>query len=344
MTILALPPDLLDTTLPPPEVLEQEIPLTPAHANFIEKSRQTIEQILEGKDPRKLLIVGPCSIHDLDATREYADYLHELAKEVSDRFYLVMRTYFEKSRTSLGWKGFLYDPDRDSSFDLAKGIRQTRELLADLTSKGVPVGGELLEMTTAPYYSDFYSWGCIGARTSSSPPHRQLASSLPMPIGFKNTIDGNLNHPIHGILVANSPQVCLNISSSGQLQKTLSEGNPYAHLVLRGSEKGPNYSPEEVEQAARTCMQAGLPPRFLVDCSHDNCRKDHALQIPAFESIMRQIERGSPNIAGLMLESHLLPGSQPLSDSLRYGVSITDPCLGWEMTSQLIRSGYQALS
>src|ERR1700722_15429997 len=238
MTQVSFAPETLVCTLPTPQEMQNEIPLTRTHASFVLHSRETVEAIFNGWDSRRLLIIGPCSIHELQASREYAKRVKQLAEQVADRFFLIMRTYLEKPRTIIGWKGMLYDPDMNGTYNLEKGVRQARQLLAELTEMGVPLGCELLEINTSHYYSDFLTWGCIGARTCSSPPHRQLAASLTLPIGFKNSIDGSIDHSIHGILSAAAPHVFLGLSPSGRMIRVQAEGNPYCHVVLRGGMLG----------------------------------------------------------------------------------------------------------
>lgn len=330
--------------VPSPEKIESEFPFKSSHAEFISRSRRSIKNILTGKDPRRFLIVGPCSIHDVKAAREYAEKFHELSKEVSDQFLLIMRAYFEKPRSILGWKGFLYDPDLDGSYNLAKGIRMTRELLIALTEMQIPLASELLEINTFHYVCDFLSWGCIGARTSISPPHRQLASSLNFPIGFKNTTDGNVENSIRAILSAQSPHVFLGPSKKGYLTRIQGRGNPDCHLVLRGGEKGPNYFACNLSSTKEKCQRAGISDRLVVDCSHDNCEKIYSKQTTVFQEIIQQIKEGNQNICGLMLESHLYSGAQSLSQNLKYGVSITDPCIDWNCTESLIKEAYATLN
>jgi 3-deoxy-7-phosphoheptulonate synthase len=338
MTMISLEPETtVKNSLLTPEELHKEIPLTEEHSAFVLRSRETVEAILNGWDTRRLLIIGPCSIHDLSSARDYAQRLSQLATQVCDQFFIVMRAYFEKPRTILGWKGMLYDPDIDGSYNMAKGVWQTRQLLAELTEMHVPVGCELLEINTASYYADFLSWGCIGARTSSSPPHRQLAASLNLPIGFKNSIDGNIDHSIHGIIAAAAPHIFLGLSTTGQLTRMEAEGNPLCHVVLRGGISGPNYHPEAVKQAIQKCRQAQVRDKIIIDCSHDNCGKKPLNQLQVFESVMEQILEGNTYIAGMMLESHLEGGAQEIAAPLLYGVSITDPCIDWETTESLIR-------
>lgn len=343
MTLLYLEPQEESTTLPMPEHLLEEMPLTNSLKTFIHRSRETIEAILNGWDPRMLLIVGPCSIHDAASTKEYAEYLSELAEEVSDHFFIVMRTYLEKPRTILGWKGILSDPMRDGSHQIEKGVRLARRLLLDLAAMGVPTASELLEPNTVHYYADLLSWGCIGARTSASPSHRQLAATMPYPIGFKNSTDGNLDHAIHGVVSANTHHVYLGVAPSGQMQRIQAEGNPRCHVVLRGSLGKPNYFPSEIENAILQCRASKVRERLVVDCSHDNSGKNAENQILVFKSVIEQIRQGNENICGVMLESHLNGGCQPISSSLEYGVSITDPCLSWRQTKELIHQAHQTL-
>lgn len=332
-----------DDSLPTPRSLKEELPLSLEQRIFIQESRHTIERILEGTDHRKLLIVGPCSIHDYDATVEYGRLFHELAQDVSNQFFMVMRTYFEKPRTIRGWKGFLYDPDLDGSHDMAKGIRLTRHLLSELTTLKIPTASELLDMATAPYFSDFLSWGCIGARTCCSPPHRQLAATLDFPIGFKNSTDGSIDNALHGVLSASTSHVYLGFSAQGGFRRIQAGGNPFCHLVLRGGYNGPNYASTRVQESALRCKQLGVRDKLIIDCSHDNCEKRHLKQIPIFQEVTRQMIEENEAIAGVMLESHLFSGSQPPIAPLRYGVSITDPCLDWKSTREAILQAAESL-
>lgn len=336
-------PALLEGDLPTPEELYTELPLSTIDSAFIARARKTIENILKGQDKRRLLIVGPCSIHDLESAREYALRLKQLSHKVSDRFFVIMRTYFEKSRTERGWKGFLYDPDINESYRIEKGVRQTRSLLLELAKMELAAGCELLEINTAHYYSDLLSWGCIGARTCTSPPHRQLAASLGFPIGFKNSVDGNIGHAIQAVLAASSEQAYLGMAPNGRPIRIKTEGNPFCHVVLRGGLLAPNYGPESVASLLQHCYQAHITTRFLIDASHGNCAKKHRNQIPAFKSIIQQMAEGNDQIGGVMLESHLNEGKQVITPSLHYGVSITDPCLDWETTEELILSAHRQL-
>jgi len=329
--------------IPKPAELRAEFPLTLQDEEFIANSRNVVKNILNRWDQRILLVVGPCSIHDWHGTLEYAYRLRKLADQVADRFFIVMRAYFEKPRTIIGWKGLLYDPDLNGTHQFAKGIWLVRSLLTELTKMGMPVGSELLEITTAEYFSDFLSWGCIGARTCASPPHRQLAASLPFPVGFKNTMDGNLDNPIHAILSAKSPHTFLGVNALGQLSRIQTKGNPFCHVVLRGGIHSPNYYPSDVQKVIGKCRQANVCENIMIDCSHDNCEKQHLKQIAVFDSTIDQLRQGNQNIMGIMLESFLESGCQPITPSLRYGISITDPCIDWETTVRLLHRGSRLL-
>jgi len=327
--------------LPTPATLLQEFPLSFAEKQKVLADRKTLRSILRKEDPRLLLIVGPCSIHDLDSTYAYAERLYAFSQKVADRFFIVMRTFLEKPRTTVGWKGFLYDPHLDGSYAIESGLRLSRELLITLVKMGLPIGGEMLEISTAPYFSDLFSWGCIGARTTTSQPHRQLAASLPFPIGFKNTTEGNVDHAIHGILTAAKPHNFLGINQTGQLSHMIAQGNTECHLILRGGERKANFSPHDLRTSAEKCLSAGITPSLIVDCSHDNCHKQHERQKVAFQSVMQQLQEGNDSIVGTMIESHLFEGNQKASPSPHYGISVTDPCLSWEATQEMIEWAYQ---
>ncbi|MFI5343179.1 MAG: 3-deoxy-7-phosphoheptulonate synthase [Chlamydiales bacterium] len=311
-------------------------------SDFIKQSRQTIINILNGIDPRLLLIIGPCSIHDLKSAREFAEQLKELAAAISSQFFTVMRVYCEKPRTTAGWKGILYDPFLDGSNQIKAGIELTRQLLLDLADLGVPAATEFLDPLTAYYYNDLISWGSIGARTSSSQTHRQLASGLAMPMGIKNGIAGNVSAAIDGVIAASLPHAYIGINSAGVKSIIRTNGNPNAHIVLRGGESGPNYDPLSVSDALSKLEQASLSPRLVIDCSHHNSNKQHYHQTVVFQSLLQQIIEGNTNIRGCLLESHLFAGSQPLTGDpkqLEYGISITDPCLDWKTTRHLLLWG-----
>jgi len=328
------------TPLFSPAELKLRLPLSSNQLHFIHANRHTIQSILKGEDPRLLLILGPCSIHDLGAAREYAHLLKNLSRELRSPFFIVMRTYFEKPRTALGWKGYLTDPFLDGSCQIATGLQNTRQFLMEMADLEMPVGCEFLDPHYAPYFDDLISWGCIGARTATSPTHRQMASCLPMPIGIKNTTDGNIANALNGVLIASIPHIHLGMNPSGNLALLQTPGNQDAHVVLRGGEKGPNYDRDILEQTAQELEKNGLVPRLLVDCSHDNSGKNCAQQVHVFQTLIHEVIEGNTQIAGLMLESFIYHGNQPITidkSLLKKGISITDPCLDWNTTSQLLQ-------
>lgn len=332
--------------LPSYQFLKAELPLSKEIEAQIHFFRETVSAILEGRDERRLLIVGPCSIHDPAAAKEYALRLKELSSEIASHFFIIMRTYCEKARTTLGWKGFLYDPFLDGSQAIEEGIRMTRTLMLDIAEIGIPMGTEFLDPLTAFYYDDLITWGSIGARTSSSQPHRQLASALRMPVGFKNGIAGNTSAAIQGMISASHPQTYPGINPSGIPSIVQTNGNPNTHLVLRGGETGPNYDPSSVQEVIRKLNGSHLPCQIIVDCSHHNSGKKHREQEISFRSVIEQVKNRTEAIRGLMLESHLFEGQQPHENNpsfLQYGISITDSCLDWESTSSLIRWAYEEL-
>lgn len=332
--------------LPSYHFLKTELPLPKEIEAQIHCFRETVSAILEGRDERRLLIVGPCSIHDPLAAKEYAYRLKELSSEIASHFFIIMRTYCEKARTTLGWKGYLYDPFLDGSQAIEEGIRLTRRLMLDIAEIGIPMGTEFLDPLTAFYYDDLITWGSIGARTSSSQPHRQLASALRMPVGFKNGVAGNTSTAIQGVISASQPQIYPGISSLGTPSIVKTEGNPNAHIVLRGGETGPNYDPSSVQEVIHKLNASNLPCQIIVDCSHHNSRKEHRQQEISFRSVIEQLKNKTEAIRGLMLESHLFEGRQPHENNpsfLQYGISITDACLDWESTSSLIRWAYEEL-
>lgn len=324
--------------LPTPAQLKQEYPL--GASDFIAASRNTAQQILQRTDARLAVVVGPCSIHDPASAFEYAKRLKKLTPEISKTFFPIMRLFIEKPRTRLGWKGMLYDPHLDGSNDIAAGLRQSRALFLKIAEIGVPCATELLEPIIAPYFDDLIVWGFIGARTSASQPHRQIASGLQFPIGFKNDLYGELDVAIAGVLASRIPHSYVGINRQGRIAAIQTQGNPLSHLVLRGSDVQPNYDSASIAKALHALEAHRLEPRLVLDCSHGNCEKDHRRQQIAFASVMQQAAENKA-IAGLMLESHLFAGRQSLRDDrslLNYGVSITDPCLGWDETESLLRS------
>lgn len=323
-----------------PSELKEGLPATGKQLSFIQKTRSTIQEILDHNDPRLLLIVGPCSVHDTTAALEFASKLQKLSVEIADVFFTVMRVYFEKPRTVLGWKGMIYDPDITGRPDINKGLRVTRQLLLELAECGVATAAEVLDPTVPSYLADLLSWTCIGARTAESQTHRQLASGLPMPIAFKNSTDGNIPIAVNGILSASVSHSFLHSNDSGHVCIKHTQGNPYAHLVLRGGAGKPNYDPQSIDQALHHLKQANLLPRLLVDCAHDNSKRNYLEQARVFQSLIHQAAEGNQAIRGILLESNLFAGCQsmhPSQEPLQYGVSITDPCLDWETTEELIR-------
>lgn len=334
------------TPIPPPLEIKKRFSLSYKTEQFIKKSRHEARSIVSGKDSRKAFIVGPCSIHDKASALEYAQCFKQLAKETQETSMMIMRVYFEKSRTSTGWKGLLYDPYLDGSHDMYTGLLWTRELLTLLAELHVPVAAEFVDPLVACYFEDLITWGFIGARTSASQPHRQFASSMSIPIGFKNSTDGNLDDAIHGIAASSISHTFLSIDEEGKLSMKRSEGNPYAHIVLRGASDFTNYDALSVSEAIDKLAKSRLKLRIMIDCSHGNCQKQGDKQKEVFENVIQQLERGNESICGLMLESHLNSGYQPLDDpsSLIYAVSITDPCIDWHTTEALILSAHHMLS
>lgn len=327
-----------------PQELKKRYPLSNEQAEFISKARAAVREILSGKDRRLILVVGPCSIHDLKGAEEYARRLKLLSSEVKDSFLIVMRAYFEKPRTALGWKGLVHDPFLDGSHQMARGYEIARELLLHLAAIEVPTACEFLDPPSSIYNGDLITWGCIGARTSTSQIHRQMASDLPMPVAFKNSTDGNIQNAVNGCLAATYPHTFLGLNEEGFLSIHHSKGNPDAHVVLRGGENRPNYDRESIQYTLQLLRRASLGEKVLIDCSHDNCKKKHELQKAIFDDVLKTALAGYP-VKGLMLESYLGGGNQPLKgplSDLSFGISVTDPCLSWEETESLIQDGHIA--
>jgi len=325
--------------LPAPALMLHEIPRSDAQEEFVAESRQQIRAILTRGDPRFLLIVGPCSIHDTRAGLEYAARLRGLIDRVRDTIYVVMRCYFEKPRTSLGWKGLIMDPHLDGSDDIPEGLRIARRFLASVIELGVPTATELLDPITPQYIADLICWSAIGARTTESQTHRQMASGLSMPLGFKNTTPGAIGPAVNAAKAAREPQTFLGISGDGVASAVTTTGNPNCHIVLRGGDSGPNYSAPHVGDAQRLLQQAGLNQAIVIDCSHGNSGKDYTRQPEVLRNVVAQRLAGAAWIVGAMLESNLVAGSQPPPGppgTLVYGQSITDPCLGWDATEDLV--------
>ena len=333
--------------LVPPARLMALLPLDDAATQTIVAGRREVERVLAGHDPRLLAVVGPCSIHDLDAARDYAARLKTLADRVADRLLVVMRVYFEKPRTTVGWKGLINDPHIDDSFDVGTGLRLARGLLIEVARMGLFSATEFLEPITPQYIADTIVLGAIGARTTESPTHRQMASGLSMPVGFKNSTDGSLQAAIDAMQAAKTPHSFLGIDNDGGTCVVSTTGNPWGVLMLRGGRSGSNYSPEVMLEARTKLEKAGLPPRIIVDCSHANSGKDHTRQAAVWRDVLEQRAAGDRSIVGLMLESNIHPGGQPADadrSKLAYGVSITDACIGWEETEALLREAHGRLA
>ncbi|MFP4509780.1 MAG: 3-deoxy-7-phosphoheptulonate synthase [Spirochaetaceae bacterium] len=328
--------------LVPPRQLKSDIMLTPRQERVVAEARNEIEAVMSGADSRFLMIVGPCSIHDPDSARAYAEKLARLREEVSDQILLVMRVYFEKPRTRLGWRGLILDPHLDGSYDIHTGLRLARALLRDITDMGLPAGSEVLDPIVPQYLSDFVSWASIGARTTESQTHREIASGLSMPVGFKNGTDGSLDVAVNAMASSSHAHSFIGIDQEGRTCVLRTAGNAACHLILRGGRNGPNYHEEDVEEAGAVLRAASLPESVVVDCSHGNSRKDHARQRIVLRSLLRQRHDGSTLVRGCMLESNLEAGCQPLSSSLSWGVSITDACIGWDETVELVRAAAAA--
>lgn len=323
-----------------PATLKAEIPLTETAAELVTQTRDRIRQILRKEDDRLLVIVGPCSIHDVNAALDYAEKLAPLRHELADELEIVMRVYFEKPRTTTGWKGLINDPHLDESFDINTGLRLARQLLLDLAQLGIPSATELLDPIIPQYIADLISWSAIGARTTESQTHREMASGLSMPVGFKNSTDGNLTTAIHAILAANHPHHFLGINSQGMASIVQTTGNPDCHVILRGGKNGPNYSAAHLETAAKHLAQQGLMNRVMVDCSHGNSNKNHNNQPLVLRDIAEQLTAGSKYCMGVMLESHLVAGNQSIPSDLTqltYGQSITDACIDFATTADALR-------
>ncbi|AAP95406.1 phospho-2-dehydro-3-deoxyheptonate aldolase [[Haemophilus] ducreyi] len=321
-----------------PKQLKTEFPLPDHLRKQIEKSRQEIAAIIHKKDPRKLIIIGPCSIHDISAALEYGQKLKKLADQVSDQLYIVMRVYFEKPRTTVGWKGLINDPQIDGTFNVEAGLRIARKLCLDLTELGLPLATEALDPMTPQYLADLFSWSAIGARTTESQTHRELASGLSMAVGFKNGTDGGLAVAINAMQSAAQPHRFIGINQNGQVNLLNTKGNPDGHVILRGGKK-PNFEQKYVMECETALRKAGLEEAIMIDCSHGNSNKDHTRQPIVAENVLTQLLAGNRSIIGLMIESHLNAGNQPSEQSfqeMKYGISITDACIDWQTTEHIL--------
>jgi len=320
-----------------PEALKQEIPLSEDAERTVIEGRRTIQNILDGTDPRLLVVIGPCSIHDVDAALDYARRLRSLADKVKDSLYVVMRVYFEKPRTTVGWKGLINDPHINGSFEIEEGLHIARRLLVELSELGLPLATEALDPISPQYLQDCISWSAIGARTTESQTHREMSSGLSSPVGFKNGTDGSLDVAVNALQSVAHPHNFLGINQAGQVAIIRTRGNAYAHVVLRGGNGKPNYDSVSVALAEQELRKAGVQPNIMIDCSHANSNKDPALQPLVMENVTNQILEGNRSIMGLMVESHIGWGNQKIPerlDDLQYGVSITDACIDWDTTEE----------
>ena len=329
-----------------PSKLGNQIPNSSNATKAVLKGRVDIQNILTSEDDRLLVIAGPCSVHNTDEALDYSKKLIELSEKVKDKILVVMRVYFEKPRTTVGWKGMLYDPNLNDTFDINLGLKKARELLLKINESGMPTATEFLDPIVPQYIADLVSWAAIGARTTESQTHRQMASGLSMPVGFKNGTDGRAQTAVDALIAARAPQSFLGIDHEGKSSVIHTKGNPYGHLVLRGGNQGPNFRAESVSEAQSLCSAGDVRPQLMVDCSHGNSNKDHRLQAPAFKDVVQQRVDGNNNIIGIMIESNMNPGAQKLNgnaSSLEYGVSVTDACIGWDETEEILNWAYDIL-
>lgn len=332
--------------LPAPALLLSEVERSRQQAEFMAESRQHIRNILNGKDHRMLLVCGPCSIHDTKAGVEYAQKLAKLAEEVQHQIFIVMRVYFEKPRTTTGWKGLIMDPKLDGSDNIPEGLRQARLFLREVLDLGLPTATELLDPITPQYIADLISWSAVGARTTESQTHRQMASGLSMPLGFKNTTTGDLVAAVNAIKAATQPQTFLGVSEQGVASAVTTSGNPDCHIILRGGDKGPNYGADDVAVTTSLLKKHGLQPSVMIDASHANCGKNQEKMPAVYHEIIRQRSAGNTRVIGAMLESNLVAGNQKFPrpvEELTYGQSITDQCIDWETTELLVRESAEQL-
>lgn len=321
----------------PPKTLSAEVPASQAVLEFVEKTRIEIEAILSGNSKKKFLVIGPCSIHNIDDAKEYALKLKELSEKVSDTFLILMRSYFEKPRTISGWQGLITDPHLNNSFEIETGLQMAREFLVWLAKHEIPAAVEFLNPIVPQYIADLVSWATVGARTTESQTHRQMASGVSMPVGFKNSTDGNTDIAIHAIQSASHPHHFVGVNDDGQVCDFKTKGNHFGHLILRGGKGIQNYDPVSVAEAQAALKHASVSQKVCIDCSHDNSKKTPELQPVAFEGVIDQIVDGNSDIVGIMLESNLFEGNQNMADiPLKKGVSITDKCISWDTTESLI--------
>ncbi len=330
-----------------PSELKSELPLCDRSLDTVTSSRQVIRDILDRKDPRLFAVVGPCSIHDVDAAMDYAERLSKLAEELKDTIYIVMRVYFEKPRTTVGWKGLINDPYINDSFKIQEGLHIGRKLLLDITRLGLPTSTEALDPISPQYLQDLISWSAIGARTTESQTHREMASGLSSAVGFKNGTDGGLVVAINALNSVSRPHRFLGINGEGQVSVIHTKGNPYAHVVLRGGSSGPNYDSVHIKLCEQELQKAGLRANIMVDCSHANSNKNYELQPLVMENVSNQIIEGNQSIVGVMIESNIGAGNQSIPENLsdlKYGVSITDACIDWDTTVETLRESARRMA
>lgn len=332
--------------LQPPRVLKAQMPMTEASNRTVVEGRNTVQRILLHEDPRLLVVVGPCSIHDVQGAMEYAQKLARLREELADRLYIVMRVYFEKPRTTVGWKGLINDPHLNGTYDIEAGLRMARRLLLDITALGLPAGTEFLDSVVPQYIGDLVSWAAIGARTTESQTHREMASGLSMPVGFKNATDGSLQIALDAMQAAHMPHSFLGIDQDGLTTIVRTRGNKFGHVVLRGGRARTNYDEASIAAAVEALERAKQSPVLMVDCSHANSNKKHAQQEEVARTVMAQRAAGNAALIGLMVESYLNEGNQAVPENLadlKYGVSITDACVNWETTERMLRHAHAEL-
>jgi 3-deoxy-7-phosphoheptulonate synthase len=329
-----------------PRAMKEKLPMTEVANQTVVTGRELVSRVLAREDPRFLVVVGPCSIHDPKGALEYAHKLNAVRKDVEDKLAIVMRVYFEKPRTTIGWKGLINDPHLDGTYDIETGLKSARKLLLEINELGLPAATEFLDPITPQYIADLVSWAAIGARTTESQTHREMASGLSMPVGYKNATDGTLQIALDAMLAAATAHSFLGIDQDGATSIIRTSGNPVGHVVLRGGRARTNYDAESLREAEGQLVKAGLPPVLMVDCSHANSSKQHARQEDVWNNLMQQRAAGNKALIGAMVESYLGEGSQPIPKNLaelKFGVSITDACLGWEITERMLRSGHAAL-
>lgn len=334
-------------TLITPHEIKSKLPLSDSAEKTVLRSRKEIEAILEGHNDRKFIVVGPCSIHDIKAAEEYSKRLKTLSERVKDKLLLIMRVYFEKPRTTVGWKGLINDPDMDDSFHIEKGLLIARNLLLKIAELGLPTATEALDPIVPQYIDELIAWSAIGARTTESQTHREMASGLSMPVGFKNGTDGNIQVALNALQSAKMPHNFLGINPMGQVSIFKTKGNAYGHIILRGGNSQPNFDTANVKLAEEKLKEANIQPRIVIDCSHGNSNKDYKLQASVLENVIQQITDGNTSIVGMMLESNLHEGNQPIPsnlEQLKHGVSVTDKCIGWEETEKIILAAYKELN